>query len=375
MNPILKATRKYLHEIDLFLVGLCLSCTAYGLLLVASATSTFSTNRNIMVQSIGAGIGIVMMIVISLFDYETLCDLWKFFLALSIAVMAFTLVFGTGPKGQTNKNWIDLKVIMVQPAEFVKLSFIVSFAACIERLKQNLNSVKALLLLGIHAAVVIGMVLLTGDTGTVIVFCFIAFFMLFAAGLSWKIQAAGLLTAVVATPFVWQYALKPYMRNRILFAFNPEGDPSGIGFQAVQSKIAIGSGQITGKGLFQGTQVNNVPEKQTDFIFAVAGEELGFVGSVLVVLLLAAVMLRILHHARTARTDEGCLICVGVFAMFFIQVFENIGMCIGLLPVIGITLPFFSYGGSSILSVYCSIGLVLSVVRKRKSSSLDYLGD
>ncbi|MDP4153967.1 MAG: FtsW/RodA/SpoVE family cell cycle protein [Bacillota bacterium] len=371
---IRKSIIYYIKCTDLTLIGLTLASSLYGLLLVMSAVKSFDSNKLVIIQAAAVVLGFISMIVISNIDYEALGDIWMILYGLGIIALVITIFIGTGPTGTNNQNWINLGFIKVQPSEIVKLAFIISLATVISRFGEEMNQFKNLVFVLMLVGVMCGLILIQGDMGSTLVFLFIAIVMMFAGGLKLRYFIISSLTAVIAAPFIWTYGLTNYMRDRILFGFNPELDPSKVGYQAVQSKIAIGSGLLAGKGLFHGPQIQNsiVPAKQTDFIFAVAGEELGFIGVTLVILLLSFILIRILLNSRNCETSLGSLICIGVFAMLFIQIFENIGMCIGILPVIGITLPLFSYGGSSVVSVYISLGLVLSVVNHRKSLSFLY---
>ena len=193
---------------------------------------------------------------------------------------------------------------------------------------------------------------------------FIFLGMFFASGVSLWWILAGAAVIGVSLPFIWRM-LPEYMQMRFLVVIDDQIDPLGVGYQAARSKIALGSGQAFGQGLYSGTQTQKglLPEKHNDFIYAVAGEELGFVGCVAIILLLVAIIVRCLWVATRARNGMGSLVCVGVASMMIFQVFANIGMCVGLMPVIGITLPFFSYGGSSVMTTFMAMGLVSSVKR------------
>lgn len=207
------------------------------------------------------------------------------------------------------------------------------------------------------------LLLLQPDLGTAAVFFGIALVMLFAAGLSWKYLASGLGALAVLFPLMWFFVLQDYQKNRLISAFRPEQDPSGAGYHVLQSKLAVGSGKFFGTGLYKGSsQVNNLlPERHTDFIYSAVCEELGMIGGILVILLLVLLIYRCLFIGLNARNPLGTHICVGVAAMLIFQVFENIGMCLGLFPVTGITLPFYSYGGSSMVTTMLALGLVLNV--------------
>ncbi len=357
---ILLFIRHILRRIDWILLGLILAASSFGLLLISSATSSFGTSKLVIVQAMGILMGLFFCLVILVLDHENLARFSIPIYILCIALLVFTLIFGKEVMG--NKNWISLGPINVQPSEFVKIGFIVTFSVHLSKTREYINSLRALIPLGLHFAVIAILVLLEGDLGTTLVFAFICAMMLLAAGLHWGFFLGGAAIIGIAAPFLFD-RLETYQQMRILAVYDPSLDPLGFGYHTLQSQIALGSGGLTGAGLYKGiqTQYSILPEKQTDFIFSVCGEELGFAGCLLVILIEVAILLRLLYIARNARNHLGCFICIGLAAMLFFQAAENIGMCIGLLPVIGITLPFFSYGGSSVLALCMSMGLAMSV--------------
>ncbi|MBQ2698098.1 MAG: rod shape-determining protein RodA [Clostridia bacterium] len=365
MHHFLSAIKVHFKRMDFVLLGAALLCSGFGLLLVMAATATSSTvvTRSFLMQSAALVIGLVGMLVLYSIDIEVLSDLWVLLYGVAVATILITILFGKGPTAGGNQNWIYLGPISVQPTEFVKIAYIVVLAKALDRVGDTLNTLPSLLYVGGIAGSILLLMLVQGDTGTTLVFLCFTVVMLFAAGLDWRFFAAAAAVVVAAAPFVW-VRMPAYMQARILVGFRPELDPLDMGFQAIQSKIAIGSGQLFGKGFLQGTQIDLLPARETDFLYATAGEEFGFVGSMLILLLLTVILLRILQAARSAQSNVSCLICIGVFGMFFGQVFENIGMCLAILPVVGITLPFFSYGGSSMISCWLAVGLVLAVHRQ-----------
>jgi len=223
-------------------------------------------------------------------------------------------------------------------------------------------------LLVLHAAIPIGLIILQPDAGTAMVFTFIFVVMVFVAGIDWRYIAGAFGAFAAFSAVAWFFLLSDYQQKRFLAFFNPESAPGTYGYHVMQSKIAIGSGQIFGKGLFKGiqTQLGLLPEKHTDFIFAVIGEEAGLVMCIIVVALLMSIILRCIYIGKNARNDIGTFICIGVSAMWLFHTFENVGMTIGLMPVTGIPLPFVSYGGSSLLTNFMALGLVLNVYMRRK---------
>ena len=356
--------RLFIHHIYkridwLLLIPILISC-AFGLLLISSATASFGTAKLIIVQTGGIVLGLIAALVLLTLEHENLARFSIPIYGLCILLLVATLLFGKEVMG--NKNWIALGPINIQPSEFVKIGFILTFAKHLSSVRDYINNIRALIPLGLHFAVIAVLVALEGDLGTTLVFLFIFLAMLMAAGLHWGFFLAGGALVGAAAPFLFEH-LDEYQQMRILAVYDPTLDPLGYGYHTIQSKIALGSGGLFGSGLYNGiqTQFGILPEKQTDFIFSVCGEELGFFGCLLIIALELAIIFRLLYVARYAADHMGCFICIGLAAMLFIQAAENIGMCLGLLPVIGLTLPFFSYGGSSVLALCMSSGLAMSV--------------
>lgn len=344
-------------------------CIVFGIIMISSAVHTMSGGAKfIIIQSVAAVIGTVAMAVVASVDYEYYGDLSKLIYGLCIAMLVLVLFLGTGKESTGSKSWIRFGPIGIQPSEFVKIGFIITFSAHVNKIGNNINKLSNVFLLMLHAFVPVFLILLQPDYGTALVFVCIIVGILFAAGLSWKYFATAGAAFSVAAPIIWFFFLNENRKNRILVFLNPGSDPSGAGYHVLQSKLTIGSGQIFGKGLFKGTQtqLGYLPVKHTDFIFGVIGEELGIIGCVAVVALLFTLIFKILSNSRIAKNNFGSYICVGVAFMLIAHVFENIGMCLGIMPVTGIPLPFFSYGGSSIITNMLAIGLVLNVYKRRK---------
>lgn len=354
---------------DFFLLALVIMASIFGLILIYSATISSGNNLKTMVVQSGALVlGVAAIFIVATIDYEHLAGLWKYIYIVNIGLLVLVLVIGEGDVSWGGKSWIRFAGIGIQPAEIVKILFTVTFSAHLYTLKDNLNHPKNILLALVHLGVLVGLIHLQPDDGTAMVFIFMALGMLFSYGISYWYLVASLSALCISLPIVWNF-MAYHQKNRILVFLNPALDPQGEGYHVLQSKIAIGSGQIFGKGFLKGTQtqLNYLPTKHTDFIFAVLGEEFGLIGSTLLVILLIAIILRCLHSAAAARNELGASICVGVACMFIFQTFENIGMCMGLTPVTGIPLPFISYGGSALLTNLTAIGLVLSVTMRRKT--------
>ena len=357
-------------ELDYILILITLACTIFGIVMISSAVRSMDgSSRFTLIQSLAAVIGIVLMIMLTAINYEKVSTAWKLIYLGCVFLLLLVLLVGTGLEDTGSKSWIRFGPIGIQPSEIVKIGFIITLSKRVSDFGEEINEPKNILKLLAHLGILLFPILMQPDFGTSMVFIFIFVGIVFAAGISYKyiITAAGTIIGIL--PMAWFFLLKEYQKDRIRTFINPESDPLRSGYHVIQSKIAIGSGQITGKGLYEGTQtqLGYLPAKHTDFIFSVVGEELGLIGCIAVTLLLFALVYRCLADAKRTKSDMSRYICVGVACMFLAHTFENIGMCIGLMPVTGIPLPFFSYGGSSLITNFAAIGLVLSVHMRKKS--------
>ena len=373
---IIKKVTHYITNTDLYLVILALLCSAYGMVLIYSATLNPATaldgsTRNLFIQGAAILMGLIAFVIMSLIDLETMSGWWKIFVLINIGLqMLLFTPLGVEVNGQ--RAWLDLGPTNLQPGELGKLIFIFTLAAHISEIKEHINEWRGLLVIALHTLIMMGAVVIaSGDTGMAIQYFMIALIMLFTAGLSLTWLGVGCGLAVVSIPILWNFILDDYQKTRILVLFDPSIDPE-TSRQATYGKIAIGSGQMDGQGLTHGTmtQMQLVPENHTDYIFSVAGEELGFIGCMLIIGLLVLLIARIFYVSYRASTTFSSLLAVGVGGMFMFQVFMNIFMNIGLLPVMGLTLPFFSYGGTSVLTMYAALGIVAGVRMREKPSWL-----
>ncbi|MBR3935402.1 MAG: FtsW/RodA/SpoVE family cell cycle protein [Oscillospiraceae bacterium] len=376
MNKVKEFIKKYFNAVDKWLLFFCLSISTIGILcqysLVNSnvAATLKISERVALVQIIASLLGLFAAFVLSNIDYHFMTKLWKLYMPIALFLVILTFFIGVQvDETIDDKAWLKLPFGMTfQPSELLKICFIMSFAYHLSRVYGQLNKPTNVALLCLHGAVPLMLVVLQGDDGTALVFGFIFVTMLFAAGLSWKYIIAAIPVAAAAIPIAWQYILTDDQRRRFLSVYFTEyADPLGSDYQQRLGRISIGLGQLQGEGLFK-EDYWYVPEMQNDFVFSFICQALGFVGALIVVALLCGICFRCISDAKTALDPLGAYICYGVFAMFFFQCVINIGMCISVLPVIGITLPLLSAGGTSISITYLGIGLVLSVhVHKRRN--------
>ena len=360
--------RKLIKNIDLGILISTVLLIFIGFIAISSATHTaehiFSGQLKVQIEAFI--IGAIALLLILMIDYKSFGEIhWAIYIFCALLLLSVIFI---GKTSHGAKNWIRFGTFGFQPAEIVKIGFVLSFSKFLEKRKDNLNTVFQLAPCVGYIVLPIGLIILQPDAGTALVFIFISVFMLYAAGINYKYIIGALGAFLVSIPLLWAFVLKDYQKGRIMAFFDPNLDPMGKGYNVIQSKIAVGSGQFVGKGLFKGTQNNLgfIPEKHTDFIFSVIGEELGLIGTVLVALLFLWLLYRCIHIAKVSKDDYGMLVCVGITSMFLFHVFENIGMTIGIMPVTGIPLPFISYGGTSLLTNMIAIGLIVNVGMRRQ---------
>jgi len=353
-----------LHRVDWVLLLCTTVLSTVSLVTIYGAVDNFGMSK-LRMQFAMTVLGVILTLIVANLDYHVILDrLWPVMLIFSVGILGLTLVAGdTGAAMETaGKSWLTIPGvgIAIQPSEFVKITFICTFAKHLHTVKATLNRFKTLLPLGIHALLIVGLILVSGDLGVALVYMALVLIMLFGAGLHWGYFAALGGTLAVAFPFLWDY-LATYQQDRIVVGFNPALDPMDKGWQPLLSKQCIENGGLLGVGWQNGGDYEQLTASHTDFILATICEKFGFIGGLLVMAALVALVIRVLYIGRQASHDYGMLICVGVAAVLIAQTLENVGMCLALLPVVGITLPFLSCGGSSLLATYVLVGMVHSV--------------
>lgn len=381
MKAVFKLFFKFFRKLDKQLFLVTVGCSGFGILLLYSmminGETQYITNISVSytTQLVACLMGLAAALALSLFDYHILAKLWYIYMPVAMGLTLLLFPLGRGRDGADDINWLDVGPVSIQPSEFLKLAFILSFAYHIYKTQDKFNSPLNILLLLIHGGVPIGVIVIQGDHGTAIVFMCIFAAMLFVGGIKWRYIIAAFACLPVAAILLWNFALQPHHKKRIEILFNPDLDPTGVGNQQRQGKIALGSGQLTGKGLFGG-RYSYVTEQHNDFIFSYVGQTVGFIGCVILCIALAYICCRILSNAFGAQDKLGQMICTGVFAQLFSHCILNIGMVLGVMPVIGVPLPFISQGGTAMLTMYIAIGLVFSVhSHSGKNASLLYFGN
>lgn len=356
----------FLKRADLFLLIICTLLTLFGIVAITSVTD--GGTKYIIVQTVSMFIGIAAFLVFTVIDPDLIADKWVYLVAFSVVFILGLIPFGHDD-GTGNNAWYRFFGIGVQPSEIVKVIFIVLMSKQISNYKERreLDKPKNIGLLLGHWLFIFGLLfVVTKDLGSALIFMAIFIVLLVAGGVSWYWLGAGAAAAVAAIPLAWNFVLKEYQRERILAPYDPTIDPNSekIRWQTTRTMTAMKSGRLKGVGLGNGKL--NIEAKHTDCIFASIGEEMGMIACVIVLLVLMVIIIRCCIVGIRSGSTFGMLICFGVAAAITFQTFINVGMCMGISPVIGITLPFVSYGGSSIVALYAAVGLVSGVKYRPK---------
>lgn len=378
MSAVRDLIRDTFAQADHLLLGLCVAVNLLGIALIYSATRYDPALHSYpMKQAAAMVIGILLFFLLSQLDLEMVMSRWPWLFGASAAFIALLAIPGVGHAVGGNRSWIAFPVFSVQPAEMVKLTFAMLLAKQIVHLQKGrgLSHPLSVGVLCAHLGFFVGLIfLVSGDAGSALVYVFLFAIMVWAGGLHWSWFLLGLVGIVLGGSMLWlRLPEDNYWKMRILVCLNHDLDPMYRGFQQTRSLLAIQSGKGTGMGYLQGnlTQAayrSALPARHTDFIFSSCCEELGLLGAAVLLLLLTAIILRCIHISIHAGTAFDALLAMGYAGMFLVQVMLNIGMCLYVLPVIGLTLPFVSYGGSSLITAYAAMG-ILSGIRLRSLPS------
>ena len=376
-----------IKRFDFILLITTILLSIYGFIVINSATMSKAVGSQpfLKTQIIAFALGIGALLVLVLIDYDLYGNFYIPIYVLTNLLLLYTLINPVeAPEWGDVRSWIEIGGVVFQPSEIAKFGVIISLAKFIDINKENINHPIVLLKVLLFAFLPVALILMQPDLGTALVFMFFTAIMIYIAGIDRKyvlfFMIVGLILLIVGVSIFFQimkdYTLGDDFRfDRIVTFLYPELDPDDKGYHVIQSKTAIGSGMIYGRGLYKGVQnqLGYLPTKETDFIFAVIGEELGLMGGLVLLCLYAVLLYRLIRIARNAANMFGSLIVTGITAMFLFHIYENIGMTMGLMPVTGIPLPFISYGGTFMLVNMKSIGLCLSVGMKRGKIDLNDL--
>lgn len=351
---------RFLKSIDFLIIIPAILLSSLGLLLIFS--TSFEEDPSLFVRQAGyIAFSVIIFIAISRINFKTTLHFSPLLYLLLLALLVFTLVFGSQVRGSV--RWIDLGEVTVQVSEIAKPILLLTLVYILTRFGVTAKSFLVSFILILLPALLIAK---QPDLSSSVILFSTWIFMVFISGVQIFYLAALGIIFLIFTPFVWNLLLKDYQKNRIASFFNPNLDPQGTSYNVVQALIALGSGQLAGRGLGRGTQahLNFLPENRTDFIFSVAGEELGFIGISMIVLIFALLIYWVLRVAKESKSVEATLFCYGVAFILTLQFFINAGMNMGIFPVSGVTLPFVSFGGSSIVSMFVLLGLTQAAKRK-----------
>lgn len=367
MRKIRNAILDFFRHGDLLLLTLCIITSIFGMVVISSATKYSESYRYLIIQGVALCMGMILYFLMTLLDVEILAEHRQAMAVFNVILVCMLLIWGVeGTSGQ--KNWLHFPgmPINIQPAEICKITFIIIIAKTMSIHQTHVSSVKSVGSIMLHLLLIVGVIfIISQDIGSALVFVFIFLIIAYIGGVRgwWFLGSFAVVGAIM--PVVWKYLMADYQKNRILMFFDPRIDPTGEGIRwdTNRSIAMLSGGGVTGQGLYKGNMVQShaIAAQHTDFIFSAVGEELGMIGCVVIMLLLAAIVARCIYVGVKTTSYMNRLICFGVAAMLAFQTLVNVGMCIGVFPVIGLTLPFISYGGSSMITLFLAVGLVSGI--------------
>jgi len=361
----LRLNKKLLRELDysVIIFGICI--VIFGCINIYSATNKVSGMYYLKMQIAWMIIGLITVYLLLVFDYMLIENYAVIIYWAGVILLILGHFWGSTTNGAN--SWIRIGGVGIQPSEFAKIGMIIMIAKKLDQMEGKINDPKNLFELMFYAAVPMVLIIIQPDMGMTMVSFFIVLGIFYCIGLNYKIIFGGVTSVLIVVVGVWNSPImKPYWKGRLTSFLDPEKYQLTSGLQLIQSKLAIGSGGIFGRGFGKGVQFNSVPENHTDFIFAVLSEEWGLIGALLLLLLYGLLIYRLIKIAKESKDIFGTVLCVGFVSNLLFSIMQNIGMTMGLMPITGITLPFMSYGGSSLLTSFIALGLVLNVGMRRK---------
>jgi len=356
----------YLKQFDWFLFLAAVLLCILGIAAILSTTwGSENSIRILDKQVIAAVAGIFLIFILTFLNYQIFKNYAYIFYIFMIFTLLAVLFFGKEIRG--TKGWFDFVFFQFQPTEFAKIVLLIILAKYFSSISGKPHQIKHILVSGILTFIPVGLILAQPDLGSALILVLLWVLMLLVSGIKKEYIALLFFLGLGLFLLAWNHALAPYQKDRILSFVNPMRDPLGAGYHMIQSKIAIGSGKLFGRGLGHGpqSQLNFLPDQHTDFIFAVISEELGFLGAIILLFLLCFLLLRIVKISKRVKDEFGLMLTLGTCFLFLIQIFINIGMNIGVLPVTGVPLPFLSYGGSALLFSFIILGILESITVRR----------
>ncbi len=380
MKRVFHMIGEFLKKADMLLLGLCVLTTILGIIAVSSTTQHLGGTRYVAVQTLALVLGIFVYILLTLVDIDIIAERKELLFIFNLLFIATLFLWGV--EGSTgNRSWLAFSWLPfnIQPAEICKITYIIVMAKTMSIYHEKISSLRAVSTITIHMVMMVGLIIVaSSDAGMALVFFMLYVIMAYAGGVSLGWFAAGAAALVAVFPVIWASFFREDQKERIMMIFDKTIDPEGLDvrYQTRISLSYIQSGGLSGQGLFNGaqTQSGTLPAQHTDFIFSAIGEELGIIGCSVILLLLGAIVVRCIWVGVKSGNYMNRLICIGIAGMLIVQIFINVGMCLGVFPVIGLTLPFISYGGSSILTMFLAMGVVSGIhMRPAPDSSARYI--
>ncbi len=380
MGKVIGYIKSFFKKGDTLLLSLCVTATVFGIVMIASATNYRGSGRFVIIQSMALLLGMLIYFVMTLIDVDIFAGQRILLFVFNTIFLSMLLIWGV--EGSTgNRSWLQFSFLPfnIQPAEICKITFILILAKTMSLHKDHVSSLRCVSAITLHTLFIVGLILIvSSDAGVALPFIFIFLVMAYTGGVRGWWFLGGFAVVAAAAPVLWNNFMADYQKNRILVIFDPSIDPDGLNerYHMARSLDVLSGGGLTGRGLFQGGQVQRgqLFAQHTDFIFSAIGEELGMLGCILVLALLMAIVARCIHVGLNAKSYMNRLICFGIAAMLIFQTGVNVGMCLGVFPVIGLTLPFFSYGGSSIVTMFTAMGIVSAIkYRPATDSTIRYI--
>ncbi|WP_298837691.1 rod shape-determining protein RodA [Clostridium sp.] len=362
----LRLNKKLLRELDYITIISATCIVIFGCINIYSAKYKSGTGNYYLEKQIASMLlGLIVVYFLLVFDYMIIENYAVIIYWAGVLLLIIGDIFGKVTNGAN--SWINFGPINLQPSEFAKIGMIIMIAKQLDEMEGKINNLKNLLILIGYAAVPMILIVIQPDMGMTMVSFFIVLGIFFCIGLDKKIIIGGITSIFILVVGAWNSPIfQSYWKGRLTSFLHPEKNASGSGLQLIQSKLAIGSGGFLGRGFGKGVQFNSVPENHTDFIFAVLAEEWGFIGAFVLLLLYGILIYRLIKIAKGSKDIFGTVLCIGFISNLLFSIMQNIGMTMGLMPITGITLPFMSYGGSSLLTSFIALGLVLNVGMRRK---------
>lgn len=380
MHKLFSAVQSFLRKADMLLLGLCVAASLFGIVILSSTTAYLGASRFILVQSLALIIGVILYVIFTLIDIDIIAERREILFIFNILFISTLFVWGL--EGNTgNRSWLSFSWLPfnIQPAEICKITFIIILAKTMSIYRNKISSLLSIAQMAVLlGTMVVLIVLASDDTGVALPYVFITLVMAYVGGVGLGWFAAAGAAVAAGAPILWTKFFREDQKQRILMIFDPTIDPDGktVRWHTLRSLRSLQGGGMTGQGLYHGSQTKTggLTHQHTDFVFSAIGEELGLIGCLFVLLLLTAIVIRCIYVGVKSGSYMNRLICVGIAGMLVFQIMVNVGMCMGVFPVIGLTLPFLSYGGSSLVTMFAAMGIVSGIrMRPAPDSTARYI--